>query len=520
MADTVVADVVTVTTTPQEPHAVLCVSANMHDSNNNNNHASSSSSPQEKERKRIPWVDWCRTQSVYNVVAGHAWWTAVDHMPAPIKDNCTPFCGWKGYATLAGVHGKKLVAETTTVNETWRMIDYTVDIGTLHTVPMFFLVSGLLCATATGGASHNDNFLAFAKRRVARLILPFVGGALIYLVVQAIRNEVSAYKVVTSHLWFLWALTITQICLYPLHASCRLLKSGRAAQATPYVVGATVFAVAWAVFGSILKGTGKLSHGAPAHILPLPLANVAMLAGSYGAGSIKANAAPAFAAAASVVLTIVLAEPRPRGSDEFDWLSENVYAAFSFVLMCYSIGHYIGDHIFELKSAWASTKIPKGSVCVLLILLSSYWPFFTYWAESTSRRNAFLLTFYDGGQRAWAVIRSWAWMGGTVWFAVSACDHFVLPLHWHNHLHAFSMILYIFHYISQDIFVSMLRSIDGGIGSDPARLCFLLIALNFAASAVLYALFAQTRATRVVFGLPEPRVVSQTQTASASASKE
>ena len=232
MADTVVAALdVTATkvTTNQaqlsqgEDTAVLCVSANMHD--NNNNHASSSSSsssPQEKERKRIPWVDWCRTQSVYNVVAGHAWWTAVDHMPAPIKDNCTPFCGWKGYATLAGVHGKKLVAETTKVNETWRMIDYTVDIGTLHTVPMFFLVSGLLCATATGGASHNDNFLAFAKRRVARLILPFVGGALIYLVVQAIRNEVSAYKVVTSHLWFLWALTITQICLYHCthHADC------------------------------------------------------------------------------------------------------------------------------------------------------------------------------------------------------------------------------------------------------------------------------------------------------------
>ena len=60
-----------------EDTAVLCVSANMHDNNNNNN---ASSSPQEKERKRIPWVDWCRTQSVYNVVAGHAWWTAVDHI--------------------------------------------------------------------------------------------------------------------------------------------------------------------------------------------------------------------------------------------------------------------------------------------------------------------------------------------------------------------------------------------------------------------------------------------------------
>ena len=260
------------------------------------------------------------------------------------------------------------------------------------------------------------------------------------------------------------------------------------------------------MFGTVLKGTGKLSHGAPAHILPLPLANVALIAGSYVAGTgggAVAKAAPALASALAITLTLVLAEPRPRGSDEFDWLSENVYAAFSFVLMCYSVGHYVGDHMAELRQAWASTRIPKGSLCVLLILLSSYWPFFTYWAESTLRRNAFLITFYDGGQRYWAIVRSWAWMGGTVWFAAAACDHFVLPLRWHNHLHAYSMVLYIFHYISQDVFVSMLRH-TGGIGADPARLCFVLIALNFAASALLYVIFAQTRATRFLFGLPEP----------------
>ena len=90
-----------------------------------------------------------------------------------------------------------------------------------------------------------------------------------------------------------------------------------------------------------------------------------------------------------------------------------------------------------------------------------------------------------------------------MWFAAAACDHFVLPLRWHNHLHAYSMVLYIFHYISQDVFVSMLRH-TGGIGADPARLCFVLIALNFAASALLYVIFAQTRATRFLFGLPEP----------------
>lgn len=77
-------------------------------------------------RKRLAWIDWCRTQSVYNVVCGHAWWGALDAMPKAVKDACKPFCGWQGYVDAAG---RPLMSET------MRMVDYTVDIGALHGPP-------------------------------------------------------------------------------------------------------------------------------------------------------------------------------------------------------------------------------------------------------------------------------------------------------------------------------------------------------------------------------------------------
>ena len=44
--------------------------------------------------KRLLHLDWLRTQSVYNVVCGHAWWTAVDETKATGGTylNCTPTC--------------------------------------------------------------------------------------------------------------------------------------------------------------------------------------------------------------------------------------------------------------------------------------------------------------------------------------------------------------------------------------------------------------------------------------------
>ena len=34
--------------------------------------------PADAKHRRLYWLDWCRTQSVWNVVCGHAWWTVCD----------------------------------------------------------------------------------------------------------------------------------------------------------------------------------------------------------------------------------------------------------------------------------------------------------------------------------------------------------------------------------------------------------------------------------------------------------
>ena len=54
---------------------------------------------------------------------------------------------------------------------------------------------------------------------------------------------------------------------------------------------------------------------------------------------------------ASIGLSFVIFEPKLHGTDEYDWLSDNVYAAFSFILLSYSIGHYIADHSQALTAA-------------------------------------------------------------------------------------------------------------------------------------------------------------------------
>eukprot|EP01079_Euglenida_sp_SAG-EU17-18_P010450 gene10450-9201_t len=93
-------------------------------------HPTEDPSPAEEPSHRMWWVDWCRAQSVWNVVLGHAWWSAVDAVAEvhranggdPTESADVPAAG--GGAAL--------------------MIDYCVDIGVFHTVAVFFLLSGFL----------------------------------------------------------------------------------------------------------------------------------------------------------------------------------------------------------------------------------------------------------------------------------------------------------------------------------------------------------------------------------------
>ena len=71
------------------------------------------------------------------------------------------------------------------------------------------------------------------------------------------------------------------------------------------------------------------------------------------------------------------------------------------------------------------------------------------------------------------------------------------PLFWHKHLHAFTLVLYIFHYPVQDVLKSMYAT-SGGVGEDPVSLCFRFIALNFTVVFLLYVIFSLTP----LFGIP------------------
>ena len=45
--------------------------------------AAEAEAPGAARRKRLAWIDWCRTQSVYNVVCGHAYVRGGPELPGP-----------------------------------------------------------------------------------------------------------------------------------------------------------------------------------------------------------------------------------------------------------------------------------------------------------------------------------------------------------------------------------------------------------------------------------------------------
>ncbi len=58
------------------------------------------------EQKRMYWIDWCRSQSVWNVVCGHVWWTTKDT--------------FRGFPV-------NVYRQPSNWNEQTRIIEYTVD---------------------------------------------------------------------------------------------------------------------------------------------------------------------------------------------------------------------------------------------------------------------------------------------------------------------------------------------------------------------------------------------------------
>ena len=105
-------------------------------------------------RARLYWVDWLRTQCVWNVVCGHVWWSVRD---------------------ATGLNVLNVYQAPWT--EGARMLEYTVAQGAFHTIPLFFLVSGLLAARSLGALDGGGRALRrFVANRALRLGPPFAVG--------------------------------------------------------------------------------------------------------------------------------------------------------------------------------------------------------------------------------------------------------------------------------------------------------------------------------------------------------
>ncbi len=104
---------------------------------------------------------------------------------------------WSQYAIyymMSSAEGRDMNGGEAAYRENSNMFEYVVEQGTLHTIPLFFLLSGYISAMATSSRNAKDiqkakedenaktvlpgesNFLVFSWRRFQRLILPFIFG--------------------------------------------------------------------------------------------------------------------------------------------------------------------------------------------------------------------------------------------------------------------------------------------------------------------------------------------------------
>ena len=187
--------------------------------------------PEVQNRRRLYWVDWCRTQSIWNVVCGHIWWTVRDEGFPSISEAITHPEGPQGA----------------------RMIEYVVDQGMFHTVPLFFIVSGYL--TSLTFKATPKGVCRFFMHRIMRIFPAWILGSLFLAFAWHLRGrKITIVKILTSHLWFCWALLAVQGLFVPFSVVVRwllkypvsdLCKNGPHAERgiclPPFYAGAHVF---------------------------------------------------------------------------------------------------------------------------------------------------------------------------------------------------------------------------------------------------------------------------------------
>ena len=156
----------------------------------------------------------------------------------------------------------------------------------------------------------------------------------------------------------------------------------------------------------------------------------------------------------------------------------------------------VGTGILALPYALAGTGLILGGV---FLLLSALWPVVTFWGARSLRRIGPWVSFYDRTQRYLGLLRSWAWMGVMVKFATTFANGPV-SVRLHRHLTQSAMVLYIFHRLSEQLWLTAVKR-HIGVELDRMGLCWLLICCNFLTCLLLYAGLSANRHTAKMFGI-------------------
>jgi hypothetical protein len=380
-----------------------------------------------KRKPRLYYIDWLRTQSVINVVLGHIWWDIIDPLGLSKEDNMQ-LKPW---------------------DESTRMFDYAVEVGTLHTIPMFFLVSGYLTAYTMN--VHRPNGLKrFIKNRVMRIIPPFLLGSVLYVLSEYyfMNKTFHPNLIITSHLWFLYALAgITLACL-PFHIIARTIviddgivisskKNGNdedaSAKSAGKVAGLSksayipitiiiviILNVAYGLIMDIVFSVAKT--GRASWLLALPFCNTVPLILLYIGARIRKvekKILPALLHDGNKPVNDMLANyiqlfafllipmsmffflgsspicSRPSPCPTYPFLNVNFVYTLNLILMCNLTGIMYGEVKDRVNNVVAYHKNVTQFLTTFVLLMSWAWPFFTYWGQLYMRRAAFITTYQD-----------------------------------------------------------------------------------------------------------------------------
>eukprot|EP00287_Rhodomonas_sp_CCMP768_P009090 CAMPEP_0196723952 /NCGR_PEP_ID=MMETSP1091-20130531/5993_1 /TAXON_ID=302021 /ORGANISM="Rhodomonas sp., Strain CCMP768" /LENGTH=518 /DNA_ID=CAMNT_0042066015 /DNA_START=28 /DNA_END=1584 /DNA_ORIENTATION=- len=470
-------------------------------------------SSQDCEKERMYWVDWCRSQSVWNVVCGHVWWTT--------RDTIRGFPANVYKTTLSD-------GSPSSWDEQTRLIEYTVDQGAFHTVPMFFLVSGYL--TSCTMKTDTPGVLRFMKSRFLRTIPPFICGAVLFVAERAGRGrdgDLSADGIVLSHLWFLWALAILQVLCIPFCVLARMLVQ-QSIDPTRAALNAAIHAVVCVVFN---VATGFLFLKDPhkqAWLAGMPVAtfvSLLLLWAPGTQGAVRDGCAvlsTLWMALSTFVFTGYhsMCPVQEGGCSMYEWLSKNMTQALLLIILMYLTGFLANE------TAPHAQRVLRGAIAnglaVCTLLLSAIWPFFTYWGKEYLRRNGFTATYqaiptdpivpgqegdpyFKGGLGpSWAVARMWFWIGAMLLFAKAYCNTPLVP--WlHRHVTQSAVVLFITHRLFDGVIAEALCDADDdkvctgvtNAGDMFWALLVMVFALSFAAYGVINSNFVTAR----LFGL-------------------